>query len=206
MSLNCLLGKHCTIVFWILRKTRSFVFLATILRFVVLTLKTVRKCQARISVTILRYDVDHVCSSEILQRIKGKTVDWTLRWQRGDLCYVAYADGEPIAYLWICHGEWRVKDEDKGSKLPSRSALVYDGITRKQWRSNGVLKALLVRSASDLRSSGHDYIYGIVGERNTFSRRALSRVGFRDTEHYICLYRFFRFFNLRRDKVKILGD
>jgi hypothetical protein len=90
----------------IIRKIKSFLLFSTTHRFVLLPLKTVRESQARISVTILRHDLDHMCSFEILHRIKGKTKDWRNRWLRGDLCYVAYVDTEPIAYLWICHGEW----------------------------------------------------------------------------------------------------
>jgi len=195
-----------TRVFWILRKIKSFLFFSTTHRFVVLPLKTVRKSQARIFVTILRHDLDHACPSEILHRIKGKTKDWRNRWQRGDLCYVAYTDIEPIAYLWICHGEWRFRDEDEGSTLPARSVFIYDAITREEWRSNGVIKALLSRSATDLKLRGYDYLYGIVSERNIPSQRAFARLGFRCTGGYIRLYRFFKVFNFRRDRVTRLDS
>ncbi len=200
------ISSVCEVIrlFWILRKIKSFLFSSTIHRFVVLPLKTVSKSQPRVSIVTVRYDLDHTCSSEILHTIKGKTKDWMKRWQRGDICYVAYADTEPIAYLWICHGEWRLKDEDKGSALPARSAFLYDAITREEWCNQGVYQDLISKSADDLISRGYENLYLDVSDRNLPAQRAPEKLGFRRTEHYIRLYRFFKVFNFRRDCVTFI--
>jgi GNAT superfamily N-acetyltransferase len=193
-----------TRAFSILRKIKSFLLFTTTHRFVVLPLKTVRKSQARISVTILRHDLDHTCSPEVLHRIKGKAKDWKDRWERGDLCYVAYADGEPIAHIWICHSEWRLKDEDKGSPLPSLSAFLYDAKTREKWRGQGVYQALISMSVTELTSKRYKNLYMLADDRNLPAQHAPAKLGFRRTEHYIRLHRFLKVLNYRRDVVSLL--
>lgn len=188
----------------ILRKLKSFLFFSTTHRFVVLPVETVGESQARVSVTILRHDLNHPCSSETLYSIKGKTKDWMHRWQRGDLCYVAYQDTEPVAYSWICHGEWRLKDEDEGRPLPQGSAFLYDAITRERWRCQGVYQTLILRSVNDLISRGYENLYLSVNDHNLPAQRAPEKLGFRPTEHYIRLYRFFKVFNFRRDRVTFI--
>jgi len=193
-----------TKVFSILRKIKYFPFFSTTNRFLVLPLKTVRKSQATIPITILRYDLDHTCSSEILNKIKGRTSDWMHRWHRGDICYVAYVDGEPIAHLWVRHGEWHLRGKDKGSPLPPPSAFIYDSRVLEEWRGKKVFQAMLSKAAVDVSSRSYDYLYGLVNERNIASWSGFTRVGFRRTEHYIRLYRFLKVFNYRRDVVSLL--
>lgn len=188
----------------ILRKIKHFPLFSTTNRFVVLPLKTVRRTQATIPITILRYDLDHTCSSEILNKVKGRTSDWMNRWQRGDLGYVAYKDGEPIAHLWIRHGEWHLRGKDKGSPLPPPSALIYDSRVLEEWRGKKVFQALLSKASVDLSSRNYDYLYGLVDERNIASWRGFIRVGFRCTQHYIRIYRILKVFNFRRDVVSLL--
>ena len=189
----------------IFRRIKTFVLFTTTNRFVVLPLKTVHKSQARIPITILRYDLDHRCSSEILHRIKGKTKDWMHRWQRGDLCYVAFMDTEPIGHIWICDGEWRLKDEDEGRSLPQRSVFLYDALTCEKWRGNGVYQALISMSVTDLISKGYKNLYMLVDDRNLPAQHAPEKLGFRRTEHYIRLYRCLKVFNYRRDVVSLMN-
>lgn len=185
----------------IIRKMKSFVLLSTTHRFVMLPLKKARRSQARISAVILCHDLDHACPSEVLYRIKGEAKDWMRRWQRGDLCYVAYSNAEPIAYLWICHGEWRLKDEDEGRALPQRSAFLYDAITRERWRNQGVYQALISRSVDELISRDYESLYLIVNDRDLPARRVPEKVGFQYAEHYIYLYRCLRVLDFRLDRV-----
>jgi GNAT superfamily N-acetyltransferase len=98
------------------------------------------------------------------------------RWQRGHLWYVAYEDTEPIACLWICHAEWRLKDEDEGRSLPQRSAFVYDGITREEWRGQGVYQALISRSVEELISRGYENLYLMMSDRNLPAQHAAKKL------------------------------
>jgi len=110
-------------------------------------------------------------------------------------------DEEPIAYSWVCHGEWRLKDEGIGSPLPSISAFLYDAITREKWRGQGVYQALISRSVDKLISQGYENLYLMVSDRNFAAKRAPEKLGFRRTEHYIRSYRLFKVLKFRRDRV-----
>jgi hypothetical protein len=190
----------------ILTKTRNAFSFVTAQRFYVLRLETMREVAPKIPITILRYDIAQKCPCETLRKIKGARKDWVRRWLRGDMCYVACADTEPLAYLWICHGKWRLKDKDKGRPLPQRCAFLYDARTREHWRGNRVYQTLISRSARDLLSCGYESLYLLASDRDLAARHAPEKLGFRRTEHCIRVYRFLRLFRFRRDRVTLLAD
>jgi len=188
----------------IIRKLQSFLFFSTTHRFAELQLKVARKSHARIPIAIVEYDNDHKCPYEMLRTIKGKTKDWMRRWKRGDISYVAYVDNEPVAHIWICHGEWRFRDEDIGWPLPQKSAFLYDALVRKEWRGQGVYPNLISTAAEGLRSRCHEKLYLLADFNNLPGVRAIEKVGFRPTNNYIHLYRLFKLFSFRRDSVHLL--
>jgi len=187
------------------RRLQSLLYFCEVHPFFELRLATAPRLQARIPIDMVRHDRACECPPEVLRRIKGKTKDWRSRWKRGDVCYVAYAGGEPAAYIWICRGQWRLQDEDEGRPLPPKSAFLYDALTREPWRGNGVYQALITRAVDELISGGYKALYLSVNDRNRPACRAPEKAGFLRTEHHICLYRLLKVFHFRHDAVS-LGD
>jgi GNAT superfamily N-acetyltransferase len=98
----------------------------------------------------------------------------------------------------------RLKDEDEGRPLPPRSAFLYDALTREEWRGQGVYQALISRSVEELISRGYENLYLMMSDRNLPAQHAAKKLGFRPTEHYIRLYRFFTVLNFQRDRVTFI--
>jgi len=189
----------------ILKKLKNAFSFVTVQRFFVLQLETIQEAGPKIPITVLRYDIVQKCPRETLRKIKGETKDWVRRWLRGDICYVACADKEPVAHVWICHGEWRLKDKDEGRPLPQRCAFLYDARTREQWRGNRVYQTLISRSASDLLTRGYESLYLLVSDLDFAAQHAPEKIGFQRTEHCIVFYRFLKLFKFRSDRVTLLA-
>jgi ribosomal protein S18 acetylase RimI-like enzyme len=118
---------------------------------------------------------------------------------------VAFAVAKFEARIWICHGEWRLKDEDEGRSLPQRSAFLYDAKTREKWRGNRIYQALTSKAVDELILQDYRSLYLMVNDHDSAAQRAPERLGFRPVEQYVRLYCFLRVFRFRRDSVAFLG-
>lgn len=176
----------------IVRKLNSFLFYPTRYRFLTLALKTVADPPEKLPTSISRYDASHECSGETLHVIRGRTLNWKRRWRRGDRCYVACVDRTPIAYIWICLSEWRLRDADKGHPLRPRTAFLYDALTRKQWRGQGVYRNLVSACVQDLAAEGYESLCAFVSVQNPPALRALEMLGFQVTDSDVREYRLFK--------------
>lgn len=183
----------------LLRKVRSCVWYSTMYRFFVLPPGALRECHPRAPITITRCNKHGTGAVATLKIIKGKIARWSARWSRGDLCYVAYCESEPIAHIWLCLGEWRLQDDDRGRPLPRHGVFLYDARTREEWRGRRVYQALVSRAIKDVTMQGYDYVYAIAEECSVPAVRALSRLGFRRTAATIRACRLLRVFRYRRE-------
>ncbi len=179
------------------RKTRSFIHYRSVQRFGVLSLGSAREVQPRVDATIQAFDSSNMAIDQDLNLIKGRPIDWSRRWSRRHISYVAFLDKEPLGYLWIGFDGWHVMDSDPSFPLPAGAAFLYDAITRTEWRGNRIYPAMISRAACDLRRRGFAELYLLADQSNGAAIAAPRHAGFRFSSYEIRLHRAFMIFRWR---------
>lgn len=163
-----------------------------------LTAERYRPVPVNLPVRVERYDATRVAPNEDLNLIKGKARGWFQRFAWGHWCMVAYLGGEPVSYLWVSPGEWRLVDADAPGRLPSDEAFYYDAYTRLTHRGNGAFFSLLHEAVQATFAGGVTRAWGLIETTNEASRRVFSRIGFEKTPYWVRLDRYLKVVRRRR--------
>ncbi len=182
----------------ILRKARSTLYHRALSPFAELMLEERKRLDARIAITVKAYNQNQQCDHKTLLDIRGEELNWPQRFERADRCYVAYAEGQAAACLWICFGEWRYTDNDPGTPLPEGAAFLYDAQTIERFQGKGIYQALLCHAAEDLANQGLDRVLLMYDQTNAAARKGPENAGFRQTSFYVSVHRILNFLTFRR--------
>ena len=90
------------------------------------------------------------------------------RHRRGQRCFVAWVDGEPVGFNWLAFGE--EVDEDRTVLLAEHEVYCLDAFTLPRWRGNAIHTELLSRMLEHAKAAGHTTAYTQVNSVRTSSR------------------------------------
>jgi len=111
-------------------------------------------------------ELNRVSLAEVRRREEG-----------GNRPYVAYAEGEPVAYGWVA-----TRDAEFGNRLcefevPASARYLWDFATVPAWRGHGIYPRLL-QAILDAESGDADRFWILHAWTNEASKRGIARAGF----------------------------
>lgn len=96
------------------------------------------------------------------------------RAQRGQLCFVAWVDDEPVGLNWLAFGE--ELDEDRVVRMGDDEVYGLDAFTVPEWRGNAIHTALLARMLEYAKEAGYRTAYTQVSATYRRSRKTHERL------------------------------
>ena len=121
------------------------------------------------------------------------------RLSRGMTCYMALCGEDVASFGWLAFREER--ETNSGITLPLKEGDTYwfDTYTVESHRRRGLNFAITVKALRELQEQGYRMVRALVAERNTASRRAFAKLGFRSRYRVECLCVFgWRYHRWRR--------
>ncbi len=110
-----------------------------------------------------------------------KAQDQTLaeqRFDRGEICFVALHQGEVVSYCWLSQGEVGIEEVDLSVQPQPDEVYLYNAMTLKPWRGQGLYPALLGEIASYAQDESLSRALIFVSSTNRASRRGVIKAGF----------------------------
>jgi len=96
------------------------------------------------------------------------------RARRGQLCFVAWVDDEPVGLNWLAFGE--ELDEDRVVRMADDEVYGLDAFTVPAWRGNAIHTALLARMLEHAKEAGYRTAYTQVNAATRRSRKTHERL------------------------------
>jgi len=96
------------------------------------------------------------------------------RARRGQLCFVAWIDDEPVALNWLAFGE--ELDEDRVVRMGDDEVYGLDAFTVPDWRGHAIHTALLARMLEHAKEAGYRTAYTQVSAATRRSRKTHERL------------------------------
>jgi GNAT superfamily N-acetyltransferase len=131
-----------------------------------------------------------------LRAVRDHSQGYRHMFERGDLCFLAEAGGEPAAFLWVEPGP----SHDSGPnaytfEMGERGCWSYGVEVHPAYRLKGAFAKLWTDAFDLIRARGFETIYTSMPEdENVASLRSHGRLGF----EIFCRYRVVRFLGLSR--------
>jgi len=96
------------------------------------------------------------------------------RASRGQLCFVAWVDDEPVGLNWLAFGE--ELDEDRVVRMRDDEVYGLDAFTVPAWRGHAIHTALLARMLEHAKEAGYRTAYTQVSATTRRSRKTHERL------------------------------
>jgi GNAT superfamily N-acetyltransferase len=93
---------------------------------------------------------------------------------RGQLCFVAWIDDQPVGINWLAFGE--ELDEDRMVRMADDEVYGLDAFTVPEWRGNAIHTALLARMLVHAKEAGFRTAYTQVSATTRRSRKTHERL------------------------------
>jgi len=133
-----------------------------------------------------------------LRRAKPGLGDFRKRWDRGDICFLAEADGSAVAVTWASFHKYRMEEVDYVFDPGNGGVYLYDAYTVPEWRLRGVHVNLMEHLLEALPDRSVRGVYCAVEHGNRHSLRTHLRFGFQIARHVVEV----RLMGLRWHRVK----
>jgi GNAT superfamily N-acetyltransferase len=99
------------------------------------------------------------------------------RVETGNRPYVAYAEGQPVAYGWVATGEAEFANRLCEFEVPPGNLYLWDFATVPAWRGRGVYPRLL-QAILTAEAAGTERFWILHAWENEASKRGIARAGF----------------------------
>ncbi len=100
------------------------------------------------------------------------------RFDRGEICFVALHQGEVVSYCWLSQGEVGIEEVDLAVQPQPDEVYLYNAMTLKPWRGQGLYTALLGEIVSYARGQGLSRALIFASSTNRASQRGVIKAGF----------------------------
>ena len=106
--------------------------------------------------------------------------DWlcTVRFDRGEKCFVALHEGRVVSYIWGSRGRVGVEEISMAVQTGPLEMYLYDAFTLEPWRGNNLYPAVLRQALEYGRDLGLKRMTIFVEARNIPSIRGVTKAGF----------------------------
>lgn len=106
--------------------------------------------------------------------------DWlcTVRFDRGEKCFVALHEGRVVSYIWGSRGRVGVEEISMAVQTGPLEMYLYDAFTLEPWRGNNLYPAVLRQALEYGRDLGLKRMTIFVEARNIPSIRGITKAGF----------------------------
>ena len=101
------------------------------------------------------------------------------RIKAGNLCFVAYVDGQIAHYTWIVLGETDICEPWGKLRIESNSAYNFDGYSAPKYRGLGLGPFVFKEALDYLEKKGVSKVYALIDKYNKPSLRAAQKMGYR---------------------------
>jgi GNAT superfamily N-acetyltransferase len=135
------------------------------------------ECRARVPIRV------EIAPEEILPRLADlKQLDEDLgsvyvrRARRGQQCFAAWVDDEPVAFNWLAYNDEAAVDEDRKVLLAEDEVYCLDAFTVPGWRGHAIHTELLSRMLEHAKAAGYRTAYTYVPHANRQSSKTHERL------------------------------
>jgi RimJ/RimL family protein N-acetyltransferase len=129
------------------------------------------------NVRVVLVDEDSI---EHLIKIQNKHDTFRERFNNKHYCFLAYANDDPVAYLWAQHGPLH-KEQIYGFevKIAENQIYYYDSHTISEWRRKGLLRFIIQKTVHYFKTEpGINELIAVVETGNISSQKAHEKIGF----------------------------
>jgi hypothetical protein len=117
--------------------------------------------------------------SDIRPMNEQKYAQFSKRFNRGDRCFVALADGVPCHFTWVrMHGVMSISSANKSFTLGSHQAWVFDCRTNENYRGLSIYPHVISNISNDLLKSGLTSVMIDATKDNNASVHGILKAGF----------------------------
>ena len=123
---------------------------------------------------------------DLLVRCFDKRAIFEKRFEAGEICLAARADGGIVGYEWFSTKSPQVEERYGYTfDLPSDALYAYDAYTSESHRGRGVWREVMIAAEALMAREGKRRVLAHVEYGNPVSYRAHLKVGYRPIERYL---------------------